>query len=173
MNIKYGEKIRDIVLTAMMSAILFGVQVALAFLPNIELVSLLVIIFSHVFGYKVFIMIYIFAVAEGLTYGFGTWWVCYLYVWTILAAAALFLRRIQSPYIWAFISGLYGLLFGFLCAVTYLFIGGPQMMFSYWIAGIMFDVTHCAGNFFVALVLYKPVKSVLLKLYKHPVKKGS
>lgn len=172
MQNKYGEKIRDIAIIAMMSVILYGVQVAFAFLPNIELVSLLVIIFSLVFGYKVFFIIYIFVAVEGLTYGFGTWWIAYTYVWSVLAVVTLLLRRIQSSYIWAFVSGLYGLLFGFLCALTFTFFGGPQMVFAYWISGIMFDVTHCIGNFFVALVLFKPLKFVLLKLYKHTEQKN-
>lgn len=166
MPLKGGGKIRDIIIIAMMSAILYGVQIVLAFLPNLELVSLLVMVYTLVFGYKVFFIIYIFAAIEGLTYGFGTWWISYLYVWSILAITVLLLRRIESAYIWAFISGLFGLLFGFLCALTFLFIGGPQMVFSYWISGITFDITHCIANFFIALVLFNPIRHILTKLYR-------
>lgn len=172
---KYGEKIRDIIIIAMMSVILYGVQVAkasLAFLPNVELVSLLIIIFTLVFGYKVFFIIYIFVIIEGLTFGFGTWWLAYLYVWPILAFIVLIFRRIQSVYLWAFISGIFGLMFGFLYALTFIFIGGPQMIFTTWISGIMFDVTHCVANYIIALVLFKPIKNLLEKLYKPFVRKA-
>ena len=163
---RYGEKIRNIIIIALMSVVLYGVQVAFAFLPNIELVSLLIIIFSLVFGYKVFFIISIFVIIEGLTYGFGTWWIAYTYVWPILAIFVLIFRRFQSAYLWAFVSGVFGLLFGFLCSLTFLFLGGPQMVFTYWISGIMFDVMHSISNFIIALVLFKPIKSLLVKLYK-------
>lgn len=172
MSNKYGEKIRDIIIIAMMSVILYGVQVVFAFLPNIELVSLLIIIFSLIFGYKVFFIISVFVIIEGLTYGFGTWWIAYLYVWPILAVITLIFRRIQSVYLWAFISGVFGLMFGFLCALTFLFFGGPQMIFTYWISGILFDVAHSISNFIIALVLFKPIRFLLEKLYKPFVKKA-
>lgn len=170
---KYGEKIRNIIIIALMSVVLYGVQVAFAFIPNVELVSLLIIIFSLVFGYKVFFIIFVFVIIEGLTYGFGTWWIAYIYVWPILAVFVLIFRRIQSAYLWAFVSGVFGLLFGFLCSLTFLFLGGPQMVFTYWISGIMFDVLHSISNFVVALVLFNPIKSLLLKLYKPLAKNTS
>ena len=43
---------KDIVMLGMMSAILLVVQVALRFIPNVELVSLLIIIYTLVFGSK-------------------------------------------------------------------------------------------------------------------------
>ncbi|MDD4772348.1 MAG: hypothetical protein PHZ09_01920 [Eubacteriales bacterium] len=165
MQNKNSAKIREIIIIALMSAVLYGVQVAIAFLPNVELVSLLIIIYSLVFGYKVFFIIGVFVIAEGLTYGFGIWWISYLYVWPILAIVALLLKRNRSVIIWAFISGLFGLMFGFLCSFPYFFVGGPQMAFSYWVAGIMFDVIHCVFNFVIVLVLFKPVLYMLTKLY--------
>ncbi len=154
------KKIKDIAVIAMMSSILFAVQVGLAFIPNIELVSLLIIVYTLVFGYKAFFIIYIFVVLEGLLYGFGTWWIAYLYVWAVLALITLIFRKVQSPFVWGFISGIYGLSFGFLCSLVFLFIGGPSMVFAYWINGIPFDIIHCAGNFFVALVLIKPARYI-------------
>ena len=39
------------------------------------------------------------------------------------------------------------------------------MAFSYWISGIPFDLMHCAGNFAIALVLFKPLRKLTEKLY--------
>ncbi|MDQ9757401.1 hypothetical protein RFZ45_00270, partial [Acinetobacter baumannii] len=66
--------------------VLFVAQIALAVLPNIEIVSLLVIVYTLVFERKTIPIIYAFALLEGLVYGFGIWWIMYLYVWTILYA---------------------------------------------------------------------------------------
>ena len=74
---------------AMLTAILFLGQVCMAFLPNIEVVTLLVILYTQVYRKKVFFIIYAFALLEGVFYGFGLWWFNYLYVWSILALIVL------------------------------------------------------------------------------------
>jgi energy-coupling factor transport system substrate-specific component len=77
---------------------------------------------------------------------------------------------------WALISGSYGLSFGALCSIPYLFIGsvegsilgGLQMAFSYWLSGIPFDIAHGIANFIIAFVLFKPLYmllSYLVNLY--------
>jgi energy-coupling factor transport system substrate-specific component len=103
-------KIKDIVLIGMMSAMMFAIQVAMAILPlpNVELTSLLVIVFALVFGYKALFIIYIFVLLEGIFYGFHIWWVNYLYVWTVLFFVARLFRRKRSSLFWAVISGVYG-----------------------------------------------------------------
>lgn len=154
-------KTKDIVLIGFLSAILFVTQVSLAFLPNIEIVSLLVISYTIVFRKKVFYVIYIFAILEGVFYGFGTWWIMYLYVWTVLALITLVLKNNKSHIFWCLVSALYGLSFGALCAIPYFFIGGWTMGVSFWISGIPFDIIHCIGNFAVALVLFKPIVNIL------------
>ena len=93
-------KVRELVILGLMTAILFIAQVALSFLPNIELVSLLIIVYTLVFGPKVLYVIYAFAVLEGLLYGFSTWWITYLYVWTILAGATWCFRKMESLLGW-------------------------------------------------------------------------
>ena len=50
--------IRDLVLMGLFSAILFGVQLAFAFLPNVELVSLLIILYTRHLKYRALPVIY-------------------------------------------------------------------------------------------------------------------
>ena len=104
--------VRELVFLALCTAAMFVSQVALSFLPNIELVSLLVIVYTHAFRRKVLYILYVFALLEGLLYGFTTWWLTYLYVWTILAGLAWAFRRMESPLGWAVLSGAFGLAFG-------------------------------------------------------------
>ncbi|MCM1334623.1 MAG: hypothetical protein NC084_10075 [Bacteroides sp.] len=146
-----------VVLYALMAAILFVAQVSLAFLPNIELVTLLIIVFTLFTGKKVFYIIYAFVLLEGAVYGFGLWWVSYLYIWLIPAGAALLMKKLKNPLGWAVFAGAYGLCYGALCGIPYLFIGGFSAFFAYWVSGIPFDVTHCIGNFIVTLLLFKPL----------------
>ena len=162
-------KIKDVALIGIMSAILVAVQVALSFLPNIELVSLLIIIYTLVFGKKALYIIYVFVAVEGMIYGIGLWWINYLYIWTILFVITILLRKQHSSYIWAIISGFYGLIFGALCAIPNLFISGIGSATSYWIAGIPYDIMHAVGNFAVALLLFHPLYQVLDRINKRTI----
>lgn len=158
-------KAKEIVIMGMMTAVAFASQIAMSFLPNIEIVTLLFILYTLVLGKKVFLVIYAFVLLEGIFYGFGLWWLNYLYIWALLAIVVLIFRKQESVWFWSILSGFYGLLYGALCAVIYLFIGGINTAFAYWVSGLGFDVTHCIGNVVVCLILYRPLRYVLEKSY--------
>lgn len=158
---------RRLALLGVLTAVLLGGQVALAAVPNVEVVSLLVILYSLLLGRQVFFILYAFVLLEGCLYGFGLWWVSYLYVWSLLAGIALALRRTEAPaLLWAVISGFFGLAFGALCALPYLAIGGAAAAVSYWLAGLGFDLIHCAGNFLLCLLLFRPLHRLLEMLLR-------
>lgn len=158
-------KIRDICLIAVLGVTLYASQVAMAFLPNIEIVSLLVIIFTLVLGKRIIGVLAVFVLVEGVTYGFGTWWLMYLYIWPLLALVTYLLRRMTGTVSWALLSGVFGLLFGFLCSLVYFAIGGVGGGISYFISGIPFDIIHCVSNFLLTMLLFKKLRSVLDNLY--------
>lgn len=157
-------RVRQLVILGMLSAVLVAAQVTIAVLPNIELVTPLIIIFTLLLGSLVFAPIYAFVLVEGLIYGFGLWWINYLYVWSILALAVLLLRKQKSPAVFAVLGGAFGLLFGALCAVPYFFIGGPASALAYWISGIPFDLIHCLSNTVVTLLLFVPLYRLCARL---------
>ena len=152
-------------LFGVLGALTFALQVAMAPLPNIEPVSLLVMIFAVVFGWKSLYPIYVFVVMEILFYGISTWNVYYLYVWTVLALAAILMRKTESPLAWALLSGMFGLFFGALCGIVDIFIGGFAYAAAKWVSGIPFDLLHCGGNFGIALIMFRPLRNLLEKLY--------
>ena len=129
------------------------------------LVSLLIILYTLTCGKKVFLVIYAFVLLEGFCYGFGIWWFSYLYIWSILALLAHIFRKNSSVLFWSILSGFFGLAFGALCALPYLAAGGIGAAIAYWTSGLLFDVTHCVGNFVVCLVLFRPLRSLLAWLY--------
>lgn len=149
--------VRELVLFALLTACLLVVQVALAAVPNVELVSLLIALYTLHYRKKALLILYGFVLGEGLIYGFGLWFVNYLYVWTVLWGLAMLLGKVRSPVAWALILGFYGLSFGLLCAVPYAFIGGLGMAWAYFLNGIPFDVIHAASNLVVTLVLFRPL----------------
>ena len=157
--------IREVVLFGVLGALMFALQVVMSPLPNIEPVSLLVMLFAAVFGWKSLYAVYVFVVMEVLFHGIGLWNINYLYVWTVLAVAAIALRQMESPLGWAILSAVFGMSFGALCGIVDIFIGGFGYAVTKWISGIPFDLLHCGGNFAVAIVLWKPLRSLLDRLY--------
>ncbi len=154
----------DICLMAILGVVVYVLQVALGFLPNIELVSLCVVLFTLVFGKRIIGILAVFILLEGLTFGFGTWWFMYLYLWPLLALVTYFFRRMDSSLGWAMLSGAFGLLFGALGSIVYFVIGGVGGGVAYFLSGIPYDITHCIGNFILMLLLYKKLRNLLEKL---------
>ena len=153
---------REICILALMAALIFGSKVALASLPNININSVLIILTTLFFGWKALYTVYVYVLLEGLVFGFSVWWVGYLYIWALLVVAAMLLRKNDSALIWAVVAGVFGLIFGPLMYLEWFAInGGWEGFFAMWVAGIPYDLTHCAGNFVFTLVLYKPLYRVM------------
>lgn len=156
--------LRRLLELAFFAAMMYVAQVALAPLPNIELVSLFVALATRRYGARALFPVYAFVALQGATYGFGLWFVNYLYVWAALWALSMALRRMESALGWALALGGFGLFFGALCAVPYLFITGPAGALAYWVSGIPFDLMHAAGNAACGLLLMNPLHRALQRL---------
>ncbi len=153
------------ILFGMLAALTFSMKVAMAGLPNIEPVSLTLLIYATVFGWRALYPTCIYVAMEIMYFGLGTWNICYFYVWPLLVVAGIFMKKMRSPLGWAVLSGTYGLLFGALCGIVDIFIGGFAYAVTKWISGIPFDISHCLGNFTLALLLFVPLRNLVEKLY--------
>lgn len=153
---------RELTLLAVCTALLFVSQAAMAALPNVEPVSLLIVLYTLVLGRKTLLVIFAFVLLEGALYGVHLWWFMYLYVWPLLwLSATVFARRSRTAVQWALLCGIYGLLFGGLCSVVYLPVSGVTGAFGWWVAGIPMDLIHGVSNFLLTLVLFHPLHRVM------------
>ena len=116
--------VREITLFGVLGAMTFAAKCGMAALPNIEPVSLCVMLFAVTFGKKAVYPIYLYVLLELLFFGIGTWNIMYLYIWPLLGMAAYLLRDMEQPAGWAVLSGAFGLLFGALCMPVDIVIGG-------------------------------------------------
>ena len=157
----------ELALFGVLGGLTFCVKAVMSYLPNIEPVSLMVMLFAVIFGRKALYPIYIYVLLEILLYGLNLWSVNYLYIWTVLAIAAWFLRKMEHPLGWALLSGGFGLLFGALCAPVDVFVGGFAYAAGRWVSGIPFDLLHGAGNFVIALALFVPTRRLMERLYQN------
>ena len=163
---KTAVSVREMVLFGILGALTFGAKYVMSFLPNIEPVSLCVMLYAVVFGKKWVYPVYLYVMLEILFYGLGIWNLNYLYTWAVLGVAAYFLRNMEGRLGWALLSGVFGLAFGALCGIVDVFIGGVAYAVTKWISGIPFDIAHCAGNFVIALVMFTPLRQLMEKLYR-------
>ena len=161
MDKRVSAAARDAALFGVLGGLTFAAKVAMMSLPNIEPVSLLVMVFAVTFGKKALYPICVYVLLEFALFGFGLWSAAYLYVWALLALGAWLFRGMTSPLGWAVLSAAFGLLFGLLCTPVYLLTGGPAFALSWWLSGIPFDLMHCGGNFALALVLFRPLRQLM------------
>ena len=159
-----NKRLLSMCVMAMMGVLLTAGKEVMAFLPNFEPVTLLTVLFTLCFGGLALGAVAVFLLLEGLLYGFGTWWVMYLYIWPLLWCLTRLFRRMDRAWQWAVFAGLYGLAFGTLCSFTYLPVGGVRMMLAWIVSGLPFDFMHAGGNFLLMLVLYKPLRGALEKI---------
>lgn len=160
-----NEKIARITRVAIFGAILYVAQVSLAFIPNVEIVTLLIVIFTKNFGKEGIFACFIYVCLNAFFAGFGLWWATYLVVWPLFALLAYKIRNIDSWFMWAIINGGFGLCFGALFAIPYICVSLTYAL-NYWIGGIIFDIIHCVGNFTVALFLGKPVDTAFKRVIR-------
>lgn len=153
-------------LSGILGAVLLVSQIALAPLPNIEIVSVLVILFTIALGRYVGYTLAVFVLLEGLVYGFGLWWFSYLYIWLILSVLAFLFRRMESRLGWALLCGFFGLAFGTLSSFPTFVLSGFATGVAYIISGIPFDLIHAVSNFLLGFLLLPVLRKLLLKLTK-------
>lgn len=156
---KAKTTIYDIALMGILLGVLFAAKRALDFVPNVELVSLLLIIYALFLGARAYGIALGFAGLECLVWGFNIWTVMYFYVWPILVFLVLITQKKMrgSHLFYCVLSGLFGLSFGALCAIPYIFTSGFAAAVAWWMAGLSFDLIHGVSNFLVCLVLYRPL----------------
>lgn len=152
----------------MMLALLEAVKRVLDFLPNVELVTLLLVIYTVYYGKRTYVIAFAFTALEVFFWGPHLWIIMYLYVWPLLITVVLLIRSRAEYWQYCVLTGAFGLCFGALCSIPYFFIGGVRMMVSWWIAGIPYDLIHGVSNFLLCLLLFRPLSSVCAYYCRDP-----
>ena len=170
-----SERIRKMVVFAMLGTLMFVSKIVMEFLPNIHLLGALTMIYTIVYRKQALIPIYVYVFLNGLYSGFNLWWVPYCYVWTVLWAITMLLPKKMSVKIaipvYMIVCGFHGLIFGALYAPFQALAFGLDLngMLLWIISGFPFDVMHAFGNL-VAGILIVPLAKILDKLerkYSH------
>ena len=162
----------SIALVGMMAATIECVKLALAAIPNVEGVSLLIALYSFVFGWSGILASVIFVCIEPLIWGFGTWFVSYLIYWPLLSVLFFILGRlrIKNRFIITGAVTLMTFFFGILTSLVDigLFSGSFDNFFYrfgvYYARGIIFYLVHILSNLVIFLFVFTPTRKLLEKI---------
>lgn len=155
--------IKELAQLAVICAVMFISKEVAAYIPNVHPVMLIIISTTLCFGWKAMFPVVAFSLLEIFIYGLGLWTIMYLYIWPIAVIIVMAFRKVKSYWMWALISGLYGLCFGALCSIPYIFINGLKGAFEYWLVGIPYDLIHGASNFVITALLLPILLPIMQK----------
>ena len=140
--------------------------------PNVHLLATFVIAYTLVYGKKALYPIYVFVLLTGVYAGFATWWIPYLYLWTVLWAVVMILPKKMPkkirPIVYMAVCAAHGFLYGTLYAPSQAILFGLNFdgMIAWIIAGLPWDFIHGVSNFFCGMLIV-PIITVLLRLERN------
>lgn len=159
---------REIAVFAMLGSVMYASKMIMEFAPNIHLLGVFTIAYTIVYRKKALYPIYTYVILNGAFSGFATWWIPYLYLWTILWGAVMLLpEKIPGkvrPLVYMAVNAAHGFLFGILYAPAQALLYGLSLkgMMAWIISGLPFDFIHGVSNFFCGLLIVPVVTALRL-----------
>ncbi len=170
MSTRSGKlSVREMCVYAMLGALMFASKIIMEVLPNIHILGMLTMVYTIAFRKKALIPLYVYIMLNGIFAGFATWWIPYLYIWTVLWGITMLLPKRMpkavAMVVYPLICCLHGLFFGVLYAPAQALLFGLDFegMLAWIATGFVFDVTHAIGNFAAGLLIF-PMGQLLLRL---------
>ena len=162
-------KIREIAVFGMLGALMYASKMLMEIFPNIHLLGVFTIAFTVVYRKKALYPIYTYILLNGIFSGFATWWIPYLYVWTVLWGVTMLLpkqmpKKIQ-PVVYMIVNACHGFLFGVLYAPAQALLYGLSIkgMLAWIVSGLPFDFIHGISNFICGMLI-APIIYLLRRL---------
>ena len=164
--------IREMAVFAMLGTLMYASKMIMEVAPNVHLLGVFTIAFTVVYRKKALYPIYTYVLLNGIFCGFATWWIPYLYLWTVLWGATMLLpKRIPEkirPLVYMLLCAAHGFLFGTLYAPAQALLYGLsfQKMVAWIISGLPWDFVHGVSNFFCGILIV-PIVKILTFLEKN------
>lgn len=157
---------KEIAVFGMLGALMFTSKMLMQWLPNIHLLGTFIVATTVVYRKKALYPLYLYVFLDGAFSGFATWWIPYLYVWTVLWGMTMLLpKKIPAkarPIVYMCVCALHGFLFGILYSPFQAFLYGLNLKgtIAWIVAGFPFDAIHGVSNFFCGALIC-PIIAVL------------
>ena len=170
--------VREITIFAMLGGVMYASKLIMEFAPNVHLLGVFTIAFTVFYQNTASSPIYTYVLLNGMFSGFATWWIPYLYLWTVLWGVVMLLPRNMSnkmqTIVYMIVCAAHGFLFGTLYAPAQAILYGLDFkgMIAWIVAGLPWDFVHGVSNFFCG-ILIMPIISVLRMAQKNVWKSES
>ena len=169
---KRRDRAFKLALIAIMSATLEGGKLALSFIPNVEIVTLLCAVYGYVFGVYGIISTYIFVGLETLIWGVNTWVISYLIHWGCVAFVFMLFGKfaIKNRLIFTATAVIMTACFGVLTSLvdtgllTGFFNDFWKRFAIIYTRGFVFYIVQIVCNLLLFLVVFKPLVKRLEKI---------
>ncbi len=162
------KQIKEIALLAALASVLYVQQLALFFIPNVQFSTLLIVLYSRIFGFRrttLIILIHVTVInlfspmgpvvpIHFLSMFFGWFFIP-------LSLATIF-RKVQSSIALAFLGIVFASIYGMAFIPGTVFVLDMPFL-AYLIADIPFQVIMAVANFITIIWLYDPLKKVLME----------
>ena len=154
---------------AMFGVLMLTSKILMEAVPNVHLLGMFTMLLTVVYRRRALYPIYVYVLLNGVYAGFASWWLPYLYIWTVLWGVVMLLPknmpRKAAAVVYPLVCALHGLAFGTLYAPL------QALMYGYdwrgmltWISlGFPMDVLHAVGNLAAGLLIL-PLSDLLRKL---------
>jgi len=149
-------------MTAYFLTIIFVMELSLSFLPNIQVTTLLMIVFATNYKLKYVVTLtfgYVFL--NGMAYGFSLYLVSMLVGWLVLNVTINLLHT-RNLHVLTLSSLLFGLFYGMFFVPINVLLTGVDF-WAYIMADIPFALLFAASNILTVLYLYKPIDKIVRK----------
>lgn len=161
-----------IALVGIMAATVECAKLALSFLPNIEAVTLLLALYSYVFGSAGVMAALVFVCIEPLIYGINTWVITYFIYWPLVALVFMLLGRagVKNRFSLASVAVALTVFFGVLSSFVDLTVlaGSFDNLFQrfavYYTRGAVFYVVQTVCNAVLFIFLFPSLRGLLEKI---------
>ena len=179
-----ASPVKRVATVGIMAATLECGKLALAVLPNIEVISLLLALYGYVFGCAGILAAFIFCAIEPLIWGFGPWVISYFLYWPTIPLAFYILamakkkkaetpeqkKCVSLPIAPVTLILFFTLWFGILTSLidVGLLTGNYYRFFYrfgvYYLRGIPFYITHLVSNTVIFALAFQPLSCVFRKI---------
>lgn len=162
----------EVVVFGMLGSLMMVSDLLMNVIPNVHLVGVMIVVLTVLYRWKALFPLYVYVLLIGLSEGIGTWWIPYLYVWTILWGMVMLLPRRMpkwlAPVVYALVCGLHGFAFGLLwipSQMVFMSFTFEQALIWWKFGFFTADIPHGIGNL-IGSTLVVPLVNLIRKLDK-------
>ncbi|MBO5925933.1 MAG: hypothetical protein J6Q38_00015 [Clostridia bacterium] len=172
MNNKVLSSAKRIARIGVISATLIAGKFVLSFIPNVEVITTLIIVYAVVFGFESVFATLVFCTADILIYPPSLDVIISYYVYFNLLSilcATFSGVGIKSKSFYIAFGGIMTVLFGVITSFFYsLFYGTP--FYAVYVAGLLYYAIHLISTVVFTLVGYTPLMKLLTKIKENGLK---